>query len=267
MVANKMIKQIWGVFCVLTFTIAVLLFWQYRFLTQQVQILQEAKEKYEEHVAVLKQVIADTIVNGSLKNAQLSVPEKEKEKLKQALLTYLKQKDANIDIQDLEELYRSFSRTIKVEHPKKTQKVVAKKREQKRNRFLMWPLDKDKFWISSFFGRRKLDNGKWTTHFGLDLAALTGTPIKAAANGKVLEAGNGNGYGNTILLLHNKYYKTRYAHLNRIRVRRGQFVKRGQIIGTVGATGNVRGNGTDASHLHFEVHQGNKQVNPFYYLS
>jgi len=103
-------------------------------------------------------------------------------------------------------------------------------------------------------------------HYGLDMAALKGTPVKAAANGKVVEAGNGNGYGNTILLLHNKFFKTRYAHLNRIRVKSGQNVKRGQIIGTVGATGNVRANGTDASHLHFEVHYKNKQVNPLYYL-
>ena len=110
-------------------------------------------------------------------------------------------------------------------------------------------------------------NGKWSFHFGLDLAALKGTPIKAAANAKVLKAGMGNGYGKTILLLHNKNYRTRYAHLNHIKIKCGQFVKRGQIIGSVGDTGNVRGNGTDASHLHFEVHQNGKQVNPIYYLA
>jgi len=259
-----MVKQIWVVCCLLTFFIAGILFWQYRFFTQQIQILYEAKSKYEEHIAVLKQVIADTLVKGE----PFVVPDKQKEQLRQALLTYLKQKDTSIDIEDLEELYRSFSKIVPAATPGR---VTSRRRVSplrvKRHPFLSWPLDKDKFWISSFFGRRKMDNGKWNFHFGLDLAALTGTPIKAAANGKVLESGMFNGYGKTILLLHNKNYKTRYGHLNRIKVRRGQFVKRGQVIGSVGATGNVRGNGTDASHLHFEVHQNGKQVNPIYYLA
>jgi len=257
-----MTKHIWLICSFCTLGIAGILFWQYRFFNEQVQTLQEAKSKYEEHIAVLKQVIADTLINGE----PLSVPDKQKEQLRQALLTYLKQKDTSIDVEDLEELYRSFSKTISVQKPK----PVRRKRQialQKQPHFLAWPLDKDKFWMSSFFGRRKMDNGKWSFHFGIDLAALTGTPIKAAANGKVIEVGSGNGYGKTILILHDKSYRTRYAHLDRIKVHQGQLIKRGQVIGTVGATGNVRGNGTDASHLHFEVHQNGKQVNPIYYLT
>lgn len=265
MAASIMMKQIWVVCCLLTFIIAGALFWQYHFFVQQIQVLQETKNKYEEHVAVLKQVIVDTLVKGE----PFAVPDKQKEQLKQALLTYLKQKDTSIDVEDLEELYRSFSKTVPVVQPQpevQKPKPRARVQEVKRHPFLSWPLDKDKFWISSFFGRRKMDNGRWSFHFGLDLAALTGTPIKAPANGKVLEAGIGNGYGKTILLLHNKNYRTRYGHLYKIKVRSGQFVKRGQIIGSVGATGNVRGNGTDASHLHFELHHNGKQINPLYYL-
>ncbi len=258
-----MIKQLWIVCCLCTVVIAGLLWWQYQFFMEQVQTLQEAKNKYEEHIVVLKQVIADVVVHGD----PFSASDKEKEQLKQALLTYLKQKDSSIDVEDLEELYRSFSKPVPEEQPKKIRKVIRQKKEQQRNRFLSWPLDKDKFWISSFFGRRKMETGRWSVHFGLDLAALKGTPIKAAANGKVIEAGMGNGYGKTVLLLHNHAYKTRYAHLDRIKVSAGQLIQRGQTIGTVGATGNVRGNGTDASHLHFEVHQNGRQVNPLYYLA
>lgn len=258
-----MTKHIWLVCSFCTLVIGGMLFWQYRFFNEQVQALQEAKSKYEEHIAVLKQVIADTLINGE----PLSVPDKQKEQLRQALLTYLKQKDTSIDVEDLEELYRSFSKSITVNKQKSVRKRKQPAVRQRQPHFLAWPLDKDKFWMSSFFGRRKMDNGKWSFHFGIDLAALTGTPIKAAANGKVIEVSSGNGYGKTILILHDKNYRTRYAHLDRIKVHQGQLVKRGQIIGTVGATGNVRGNGTDASHLHFEVHQNGRQVNPIYYLT
>ena len=261
-----MTKYVWFFCSVCTLAIGGLLFWQYQFFNEQVQTLQEAKCQYEEHVTILKQVIADTLVNGD----PLSVPDQQKEQLRKALLTYLKQKDTNIDVEDLEELYRSFQKTIPVVPKKKAasqKKKTVKECTKKRNHFLSWPLDKDKFWISSFFGRRKMDNGKWGYHFGLDLAALSGTPIKAAANARVLEAGVSPGYGKTILLVHNKNYRTRYAHLSRIKVKRGQHVNRGTVIGLVGATGNVRGNGTDASHLHFEVHYNGKQVNPIYYLA
>ncbi len=131
-----------------------------------------------------------------------------------------------------------------------------------------WPLAKNTYWISSFFGRRNLDDGRGTTfHWGIDLAAITGTPIVAAANGRVIEAGNGNGYGKTILLKHAGGYKTRYAHLNTIKVQNGQMVTGGKsIIGTVGATGNVRANGTSASHLHFEILRHRRHLNPLDYL-
>jgi murein DD-endopeptidase MepM/ murein hydrolase activator NlpD len=52
-----------------------------------------------------------------------------------------------------------------------------------------------------------------------------------------------------------------------VRIKRGSTIKRGQFIATVGNTGNVRGNGTDASHLHFEVHRYNRPVNPLYHLN
>lgn len=91
-------------------------------------------------------------------------------------------------------------------------------------------------------------------HKGIDIANSTGTPIWAAANGTVKQAGVISGYGNTIILSHNiegKRYDTLYAHLDRIEVYAGQQVKQGQQIGRMGSTGYSTG-----PHLHFEVHVG-----------
>lgn len=125
-----------------------------------------------------------------------------------------------------------------------------------------WPIDRKKFWLSSLFGPRRLKNRGWKYHYGIDMAALKGTPVKAAATGIVLESYWNNGYGNCIIVAHNKKYKTRYAHLDKRLVRVGQKVKRGEVIGKVGDTGLVRKSGKDASHLHFEVYAFGKHVNP-----
>lgn len=129
-----------------------------------------------------------------------------------------------------------------------------------------WPIDRSNFWLSSFFGPRKL-NGKWKFHSGIDMAAVKGTPVKAAAQGIVVEARYAQGYGKTVVIAHTAKYKTRYAHLNSILVKVGQKVNKGDRIGRVGATGFVRSKrGGDASHLHFEVYVFGKQVNPMYFL-
>lgn len=130
-----------------------------------------------------------------------------------------------------------------------------------------WPIHRDNFWLSSKFGPRKKPNGKPGFHYGIDMASMRGTPVKAAAGGVVIEAGRVYGYGNTILIAHNNKYKTRYAHLDKILVKRGQKVHRGMMIGKVGDTGFVHAKGKDASHLHFEVHAFGKQINPMHFLS
>lgn len=130
---------------------------------------------------------------------------------------------------------------------------------------LTWPINRSDFWLSSFFGRRK-HNGTWGFHYGIDMAALKGTPVRAAAPGKVVEAGRNNGYGNTVVIAHSSKYKTRYAHLQHITVKIGQTVEEGTRVGSVGDTGFVRKSGKDASHLHFELYAFGKQINPIYYL-
>lgn len=134
----------------------------------------------------------------------------------------------------------------------------------KREKIFIWPIDRASFWLSSFYGPRKKINGELGFHTGIDLAAVKGTPVKAGADGVVIECCYQSGYGNNIVLSHNKKYKTRYAHLSKILVKVGQKVEQGQIIGKVGDTGFVRGN--DGSHLHFEVLIFNKHANPFHFL-
>ena len=143
---------------------------------------------------------------------------------------------------------------------------LRKKRVRKKDIDLIWPIKLDSFWISSLFGRRKKANGTLGYHYGIDMAALSGTPVKAVASGVVTEANFNSGYGKTIVVTHNKKYKTRYAHLSYIKVKTGQRVSRGQLIGKVGNTGLVRKSGKDASHLHFEVYSNGRHVNPLAFL-
>ena len=98
-------------------------------------------------------------------------------------------------------------------------------------------------------------------HKGIDIANFTGTPIYATAYGKIVFTGFRNGYGYTVEIDHGYGFSTRYAHLKRILVRKGEYVKRGQVIGLMGKTGLATG-----THLHYEVRVLGKPVNPIRYL-
>ncbi len=100
-------------------------------------------------------------------------------------------------------------------------------------------------------------------HTGMDFTASIGTPIYATGDGYVSVAdGSGRGYGNHVVINHGYGYQTLYGHMSRIKARRGQSVKRGEIIGYVGNTGT-----STAPHLHYEVRKGGRPINPinFYY--
>lgn len=128
-----------------------------------------------------------------------------------------------------------------------------------------WPVDLCDFWVSSLFGPRKY-KGVTKMHHGIDLAALKGTAIKAAADGKVITASTEvPGYGVLVEIQHAKGFLTRYGHLEEILVKDGEYVKKGDTIGTVGAQGNVRGV-KDPSHLHFEIKRYGTSLNPLKYL-
>ncbi|HLJ31208.1 MAG TPA: peptidoglycan DD-metalloendopeptidase family protein [Candidatus Babeliales bacterium] len=130
----------------------------------------------------------------------------------------------------------------------------------------IWPIDSDKFWVSSLFGPRKRIDGTWGFHHGIDMAAIKGTLVKVVRAGTVTEASFQTGYGNTVVVQHSDTLKTRYAHLHTIRVCAGQKIKQGVIIGTVGETGFIRKKGKDGSHLHFEVYERGKRINPMHCL-
>lgn len=99
-------------------------------------------------------------------------------------------------------------------------------------------------------------------HAGLDFTAPTGTPIYATAKGTVKVAGYSNaGYGNHVVINHGYGYETLYAHMVQFKVRVGQNVTRGEVIGYVGSSGRSIG-----PHLHYEVHKYGQKLNPIYFF-
>lgn len=123
--------------------------------------------------------------------------------------------------------------------------------------------EKDMKQMASGYGYRNdpiYGTGKF--HEGMDFAADQGTPVYATGDATVLSAGWNSGYGYMIELDHGYNYVTRYAHLSNMRVRPGQRVKRGDLIGNVGNTGKSTG-----SHLHYEVRYNGVAQNPvnFYF--
>lgn len=128
-----------------------------------------------------------------------------------------------------------------------------------------WPIGEG-FSITSHFGYRKDPfTGETKYHGGTDIGAPEGTPILAAADGDVTIANStdswGGGYGYYVKIRHNDTYSTLYAHCSRIAAVNGQEVKKGEIIGYVGTTGNSTGN-----HLHWEVYKDGVRTNPLDYF-
>jgi murein DD-endopeptidase MepM/ murein hydrolase activator NlpD len=112
--------------------------------------------------------------------------------------------------------------------------------------------------VNSGFGLRR---SPWTGapefHGGIDLAAATGTPVKAGASGMVRFAGRAGGYGNVVILDHGRGIESRYGHLDTIGVVHGQRIERDQQIGLTGNTGR-----STAPHLHYEVLVAGQPVDP-----
>ncbi|WP_255551736.1 M23 family metallopeptidase [Erythrobacter crassostreae] len=112
--------------------------------------------------------------------------------------------------------------------------------------------------ISSRYGmRRHPILGYRRMHSGLDFRARRGTPIVAVTDGTVASAGRAGGCGNAVKLNHGGNLSTRYCHMSRMAVSRGQQVRRGQVIGYVGSTGLSTG-----PHLHYEMYRGGRSINP-----
>jgi murein DD-endopeptidase MepM/ murein hydrolase activator NlpD len=117
-----------------------------------------------------------------------------------------------------------------------------------------WPVEGE---LSSSFGLRGLRR-----HRGIDITAPTGTPVLAAASGRVVHSGSARGgYGNLVIVRHGGDTSTVYAHNRRNLVRVGEWVESGQPIAEVGQTGRASG-----PHLHFEVRRAGRAQNPLDFL-
>ena len=152
------------------------------------------------------------------------------------------------------------SRVLSVQKPQShststvTRSAKKKPTVKPRKGFLIWPT---KGTLTSGFGKR---NGR--KHEGIDIAAPKGTPIYAAAAGKVVFSGWGpTGYGKMVIIKHRNHLSTVYAHNSKLLVKKEKQVKQGQKIALMGSTGRSTG-----PHLHFEVRNDTKPKNPIKYL-
>lgn len=284
----------------------VVLVMQYNFFTTEAEKMILVRQEYQQAIGMLKQTIqsenSDEVTDDldSLDEIKNEIDAKDSEQNIALSLEDIDdelqqtKEDAQEEVEELEEEESKEFQFISAEDEKQLkdlrkqtrQKVQTRKKiknkplAQKQIKQLKkttqqksiqdftfhWPLELHHFWISSLFGARKKANGTPGFHYGIDLAAMKGTAVKAAAAGVVIQAQYLPGYGNNILIQHNKYYRTRYAHLHTMNVSEGQTIAIGQKIGTVGATGSVRKSGRDASHLHFEIYHNGSHVNPLRYL-
>ena len=118
--------------------------------------------------------------------------------------------------------------------------------------------------MDGFARRTDPFSGEGAFHKGVDITAPTGTDVRTTADGVVVQAEmvSGGGYGRLIVVDHGGGMQTYYAHLSKIRVRAGQDVRAGEVIGNVGTSGRVT-----APHLHYEVRMGGAPINPYKYLA
>lgn len=140
---------------------------------------------------------------------------------------------------------------------------VAAHEQVFRSRPSIRPVQSPDSWISSSFSRSRFHPVLLVNrpHPGMDISARVGTPFLATAAGRVTYAGTRVGYGKTIEIDHGYGYVTRYAHAASISVKRGQRVRRGEVIGEIGKTGLAT-----APHLHYEVLVNDRATNPRNYL-
>jgi murein DD-endopeptidase MepM/ murein hydrolase activator NlpD len=117
------------------------------------------------------------------------------------------------------------------------------------------------YYSSGFGMRRDPFTGRPTHHNGIDFSAPRGTPFCATADGVVTHAGRQGPLGKVIKIDHRNGFQTIFGHADCIHVKKGQEVRRGDVIGEVGSTGRATG-----SHLHYEIHKDGRAVNPRSYI-
>lgn len=285
---NKLL--VFGWFGVMT-VISGFLVAEYQFFRAQALQLEQLKDDYSQHIALLKKRMYhynELPETGELKKKPATADTKEVKRLllvnracnylKKSALSFARTYNMDHVLEGMYETSPSIATRVKKRvvnkhvrarrRKKQLVPVESQWRKLQREPIFKWPLERSNFWLSSPFGPRKNPDGTWGFHTGIDMAAPRGTPVKSAGDGLVVQAAYAAGYGNTIVIEHDHKFKTRYAHLDKIYVHIGQRIKQGEYIGKVGATGFVRKRkGGDASHLHFEVYVFGKHANPFHFLA
>ena len=162
-----------------------------------------------------------------------------------------------VEYKDSKEVSRTETEHVVVEEPITEKITIGTKKPPKKSEFI-WPVPFTKK-ITSPYGKR--DGG---FHRGIDIACagVVGTDIVASQSGKVIVAKNGSlGYGNHIIIDHGNGKKTVYGHCQKLFVKQGQEVSQGDVIATVGSTGDSTG-----PHLHFEIRINNVAQDPQKYV-
>jgi murein DD-endopeptidase MepM/ murein hydrolase activator NlpD len=171
---------------------------------------------------------------------------------------------AKVDRELVREMHRSLDNLNSDINSSKEDKAGLQKFLENQKMLLastpsIWPT---KGWLSSRFGYRSSPfTEKKEFHKGLDISTRKGSPIVTSADGTVSFSGWDRGYGRVVVIRHGYGLKTKYAHLKKSLVKKGQYVKRGETIGLVGNSGRTTG-----SHLHYEVHLNRVPVNPLRYI-
>ena len=174
------------------------------------------------------------------------LPLHRQELLTQKIRAFLKQIESSVRLEEVQQ--------------QELLQVLSDRRDLLASTPSIWPV---RGRISSAFGVRNSPFRQGIDfHRGIDIAAPIDTPVYAPAKGVVAFAGIQGGYGKVIFIKHRGGLSTRYGHLNKILVKEGQKVERGDIIGRVGNTGRSTG-----PHLHYEVRVGGVSVNPTKYIA
>lgn len=269
----------------LTVVVALIVFLmiETQFFVQQARELVRLKEDYVNYTLALKRMIAECktdqneqqfdVKKKKISDDEFLVVNRDVDYLMQSAIKYARARNMEQVVRQLYQVpdwkFAEKKQTIKKRPLRKRTQGYALAVDSdiaalRTEHHFIYPLQKGTFHFTSRFGPRKRANGSWGFHYGLDMAAPRGTPIKAVAHGVVVEARFNKGFGNTVLISHSNKVKTRYAHLSKLDVRAGDLVEQGQCIGRVGNTGYTRGK--NGIHLHFEVLIYGKQINPLYFL-
>jgi murein DD-endopeptidase MepM/ murein hydrolase activator NlpD len=172
-----------------------------------------------------------------------------------------KEDDTNRDFNEIQQRIDEVRRQIDLrrESQEEIQGILNDQRSLLAAKPSGWPV---KGWLTSSFGfRRDPFNGKRKIHEGLDIAARTGSPVVATADGIVSSVKTEPGYGKMVTIDHGYGYRSLYGHNSKFSVKVGQRVRRGDQIASVGNTGRSTG-----SHVHYEVRLNGVPVNPQKYL-